>query len=98
MKYRIQVYYPGSGAFMNTNHESDDLATLKRVANSDKFLGFRVRILDDSDSLRFAPPLRERKGEPSLSDIAAALDVPILPPLFMSPDDSEDEDEDDGKR
>jgi hypothetical protein len=58
MKYRIQTFYPPAEAFMNTNHESEDLEELKRLARSDKFAGFRIRIVDETDALRFAPPVR----------------------------------------
>ena len=78
---------------MNTNHESDDLAALKHLARSDTFAGFRIRIVDEAETLLFAPPVRERKGQPSVADIAAMLDVPIVEP----PDEwlGKDEDEDD---
>jgi hypothetical protein len=91
MKYRIQTFYPPAGCFMNTNHESADLEQLKSLARSDTFAGFRVRIVDEADGLRFAPPVRERQGELSVADIAAMLDVPVLPPIILPPDD-EDED------
>jgi hypothetical protein len=47
--------------------------------------------MDETDTLRFAPPVRERKGEPTVADIAAMLDVPIEPPIFLNPDESDDE-------
>jgi hypothetical protein len=93
MKYRIQTFYPAAGFFMNTNHESDDLEQLKRLARSDIFAGFRIRIVDEQDTLRFAPPVRERKGEPTVADIAALLDVPIEPPIFLNPDERDDDDD-----
>jgi hypothetical protein len=92
MKFRIQTFYPPAGSFMNTNHESDDLEELKRLARSDTFAGFRIRIVDETDALRFAPPARERGGEPSIADIAAMLDVPVLPPIILPPDDTDEED------
>ena len=78
---------------MNTNHESDDLEQLKRLARSETFTGFRIRIVDETDMLRFAPPLRERQEEPSVADIAAMLDVPVLPPIILPPDDSDERDD-----
>ena len=93
MKYRIQTFYPPAGCFMNTNHESDDLEQLKRLARSDTFAGFRIRIVDETDALRFAPPVRERQGEPSIADIAAMLDVPVLPPIILPPDESDEDDD-----
>jgi hypothetical protein len=92
MKYRIQTFYPSAGCFMNTNHESDDLEQLKRLARSDTFAGFRIRIVDESDALRYAPPARERQGEPTVADIAAMLDVPVLPPIILPPDESDEDD------
>ena len=78
---------------MNTNHESDDLEQLKRLARSETFAGFRIRIVDETDRLRFAPPFRERQVEPSVADIAAMLDVPVLPPIILPPDDSDERDD-----
>lgn len=92
MKYRIQTYYPPADCFMNTNHESDDLEQLKRLARSDTFVGFRIRIVDETDALRFAPPVRERQGDPTIADIAAMLDVPVLPPIILPPDESDEDD------
>jgi hypothetical protein len=94
MKYRIQTYYPPTASFMNTNHKSENLEELKSLARSDLFTGFRIRIVDETDTLRFAPPVRERKGGPTVEDIAKMLDVPMLPPIFLNPDEN-DEDEDD---
>ncbi len=79
---------------MNTNHQAEDLEELKRLARSDTFTGFRIRIVDETDTLRFAPPVRERKGDPTVADIAKMLDVPMLPPIFLNPDENEEDDED----
>jgi hypothetical protein len=92
MRYRIQTFYPPAKGFVNTNHESDDLEELKRLARSETFAGFRIRIVDERDGLRFAPPIRERKENPTVEDIAKMLDVAMLPPIFLNPDES-DEDE-----
>src|SRR5688500_17691059 len=78
MTYCIQIFYPAADLFMNTNHESDDLDDLKRLAASDTFRGFRVRVVDDSQRVLFEPPVRESDDEPSLSGIANALGVPIV--------------------
>jgi hypothetical protein len=93
MKYRIQTFYPAAGGFMNTDHESEDLDQLKRLARSDTFAGFRIRIVDELDTLKFAPPVRERKGEATITDIAAMLDVPIEPPIFLDPKEEDDDDD-----
>ena len=92
MKYRIQTFYPPADSFMNTNHESDDLEQLKRLARGDTFAGFRIRIVDAQDNLKFAPPVRERNGETTVADIAAMLDVPVLPPIILPPDETDDDD------
>jgi hypothetical protein len=93
MKYRIQTFYPAAGCFMNTNHESDDLEKLKRLARGDTFASFRIRIVDEQDALKFAPPVRARSGEPTVADIAAMLDVPVLPPIILPPEESDDDDD-----
>ncbi len=93
MKYRIQIFYPPAGSFMNTNHESEDLEELKRLARSDTFAGFRIRIVDETDTLRFAPPVRERREAPTVEDIAKRLDVPMLPPIFLNPDEDDEDDD-----
>jgi len=92
MTYRIQIFYPGAGLFMNTNHESDDLGDLKSLARSGTFRGSRIRVVDDSDRVVFEPPVREREGDPSLSDIASMLGVPIVnsPEDFLRSDEDDD--------
>jgi hypothetical protein len=91
MKYRIQIFYQVADCFMNTNHESDSLDALKDLARSEIFLGCRIRIVDGADKLIFAPPVRERKGDPTVSDIAAMLDVPIIEPPNGFFDEKEDD-------
>jgi hypothetical protein len=78
---------------MNTNHESDDLEQLKRLARSDIFVGCRIRIVDNADRLLFAPPVNKRQGDPTVADIAAMLDVPMLPPMFLNPDENDEDDD-----
>ena len=78
MKYCIQIFYPGAGLYMNTNHESDDLDDLKRLASGDTFQGFRVRVVDGSQRVLYEPPIRDGDSEPSLSGIASVLGVPIV--------------------
>src|SRR5262249_42971994 len=89
MKYRIQIFYSEAGCFMNTNHETDDLEQLKQLACSDTFAGVRNRVVDETDATRFEPPDREVKAEPTVADIAAALGVPVLPPVFLNRDEIE---------
>lgn len=91
MTYTIQIFYPGAGLFMNTNHESESLDELKSLASSELFAGSRVRVVDDSQRVLFEPPVRERTDELSLSGLAGMLGVPIVdPPDFLTRDDDED--------
>jgi len=78
MTYRIQIFYPDAGFFINTNHESDNLDDLKRVASSEIFRGFRIRVVDALEVVLFEPPVQEAHGAPSLLGIASALGVPII--------------------
>jgi len=80
MIYCIQIFYSEAGMFMNTNHESEDLDELKRIAASELFSGTRVRVVDESQHILFEPPVRERSEELSLSGVAAMLGVPIVVP------------------
>jgi hypothetical protein len=78
MSFRVQTYYPGAGMFLNTNHTSDDLDELKRLVAGDTFLGFRIRIVDDEGNVVFAPPVRERTADLTISGIAEMLGAPII--------------------
>src|SRR5262249_44363248 len=75
---RVQLYYPEAGMFMNTSHTSDDADELKRLVAGDTFLGFRVRIVDDTGNVVFAPPVRERATDPNITDLARVLGVPVI--------------------
>ena len=92
MTYCIQIYYPGAGLFMNTNHESGNLDELKSLASSDLFTGSCVRVVDESQRVLFEPPVRESAGDPSLSGIASMLGVPIVesPENFLRSDEDDD--------
>ena len=99
MTYTIQIFYPGAGFFMNTNHESDNLDELKSLASSELFAGSRVRVVDKSQCILFEPPLRENAGDPSLADIAGMLGVPIVEsPEDFSRSIGRDDDDDANKR
>ncbi len=78
MSFRVQVYYPDAGMFMNTNHTSDDADELNRLIAGDTFRGFRVRIVDDEGNAVFAPPVRERAADLSIADIAEMFGVPVI--------------------
>lgn len=74
--YRIQIFHPESGFYINTNHISDDLAALRKLADSKLFWGVRIRIADEANEMIYEPELVE-KGELSVEDLASILDVPI---------------------
>lgn len=76
MTYRIQIFHPESGFYINTNHISDDLAALRKLADSKLFWGVRIRIADEANEMIYEPELVE-KGELSVEDLASILDVPI---------------------
>jgi hypothetical protein len=79
MRYRVQVFYPAAGLFLNTNHESVDLDDLREVVTSGIFEKFRYRIVDDSGNevpLDHRP--REDRATPSIDDIARMLKVPVV--------------------
>lgn len=78
MTFQIQTFYPEINGFFNTNHTSESLEELKGLCESEAFTGFRVRIVDDAKNVVFEPALRERKGVPTIQDIAKLLNVPIL--------------------
>jgi len=91
MTYTIQIFYPGAGLFMNTNHESESLDELKSLASSELFSGSRVRVVDESQHVLFEPAVRERTDDLSLSGLAGMLGVPIVdPPDFLRSDDDDD--------
>ena len=83
MPYRIQSFNTTSGQFVNTTHEAPDIRALKRLAEGDAFRGVRVRIVNDSGQVIFEPSVREAKPDeakpdPSLAELAAMLNVPIV--------------------
>jgi hypothetical protein len=92
MTYTIQIFYPGAGLFMNTNHESESLDELKSLASSELFAGSRIRVVDASQRVLFEPPVRERAEDLSLDGLASMLGVPIVdPPEFLNRDDDDDD-------
>lgn len=91
MSYTIQIFYPGAGFFMNTNHESESLDELKSLASSELFAGSRVRVVDESQRVLFEPAVRERAEDLSLEGLASMLGVPIVdPPDFLRRDEDDD--------
>jgi len=76
--YRIQIFHPESGFFLNTNHASDDLDDLKAIIRKGIFPGVTYRVVDDKGNevpaTGVSPP---RNAEPTVSDIANMLGVPV---------------------
>ena len=83
MPYRIQSFNAASSQFVNTTHESSDIRALKRLAEGDAFRGVRVRIVNENGQVIFEPSVQEEKSaeaklDPSLAELAAMLNVPIV--------------------
>ncbi len=78
--FKIQIFHPESGFFMNTNHESDDLEELKLLLRQDAFAGPRFQIVDGDSVVRFGPVTRQRKAPMSIEDLAKSFGVPVLDP------------------
>jgi hypothetical protein len=78
MSYKVQVFHPESGFFLNTNYESEDLEELKGLVSSGIFDGFKYRIVDEADNeVQSGYVPRERKAAPTIDDIARLLEVPV---------------------
>ena len=81
MSYRIQIFHPESGFFINTNHESDDSEKLIALVRSGVFAGVRIRMVDSSgDEVPLNEVVHEKKGPLTVEDLANILGVPILDP------------------
>ncbi|HWE95025.1 MAG TPA: hypothetical protein VG269_13750 [Tepidisphaeraceae bacterium] len=78
MAFQIETFYPAANLFLNTNHTSESLEELKALCDSNAFKGFRLRIVDDAKNVVFEPAPRERKGTPTIQDIANMLNIPVL--------------------
>lgn len=78
--FKIQIFHPGSGFFLNTNHESDDLEALKSLLNEPSFAGPRYQIVDQDGTVRYGPVAVARKAPMSIEDLAQSLGVPVLDP------------------
>jgi hypothetical protein len=61
--FRIQIFHPESGFYMNTNHESDDLEELKSLLQEEGFAGPRFQILDEDGNVRHGPHLVNGKPQ-----------------------------------
>jgi hypothetical protein len=79
MRYRVQVFYPGAGFFLNTNHDSEDLDELRKIVASGILDKFRYRIVDESgNEVPLDHPPREDTATPSIDEIARMLKVPVV--------------------
>jgi hypothetical protein len=78
--FKIQIFHPGSGFYLNTNHESDDLEELKSLLDEPAFAGPRYRIVDEHDTVHHGPVMVERKAPMTIEDLAQSLGVPVLDP------------------
>lgn len=78
--FRIQIFHPESGFYLNTNHESEDLEELKTLLEDDAFAGPRFQVVDEEDNVRYGPVCRERKAPMSIEDFAKSLGVPVRDP------------------
>ena len=77
--YRVQVFHPESGFFLNTTHESEDLDGLRSLLDSSTFDGFKCRIIDTADNeVRWDQAVRERRAGPTVDDMARMLGVPMI--------------------
>jgi hypothetical protein len=78
MAFKIQIFHTESGFYLNTNHESDDLESLKPLLKTNAFAGTQFQIVDDKGRVRFGPASQERSAPMTVEDIAKSLGVPIL--------------------
>lgn len=76
--YRIQVFYPAAGSYMNTNHESNSFSAISELAQSETFAGVQVRVVDGAGDTVLQPTVRPKTGEMTVDDIGKLLDVPVL--------------------
>jgi hypothetical protein len=80
MTYKIKIFHPESGFYLNTNHESDDLESLKALLKNEAFAGPRFQIVDGDGRVRFGPTSQHRSAPMTVEDIANSLGVPALKP------------------
>jgi hypothetical protein len=85
--FTLQIFHPESGLYLNTNHESQDLEQLKSLLQTGMLDGLRIQIVDQDGAVHFGPISRDRKGLPSVEDIARSFGVPMSDPLDIDVDD-----------
>jgi hypothetical protein len=78
--FKIQIFHPESGFFMNTNHESEHLEELKALLEQDAFAGPRFQIVDGDGVVHYGPTARQRKAPMSIEDLAKSFGVPVIDP------------------
>ena len=78
MKFSIEIFSRRKGVYFPTFYESDDLEELKGLAGADTFEGWRIRIVDEQGTLRFAPPFRPRPGNPKECELAGVVDGRLI--------------------
>lgn len=75
--FKIQIFHPESGFYLNTNHESEDLEELKELLQTEPFTGPRFQIVDEEGAVHYGPASRERRAPMSIEDLAKSLGVPV---------------------
>lgn len=76
--FRLQIFHPESGFFINTNHTSDDPAGLNAIVRRNFFAGVRYRIIDDSgNEIPVAGDVQRSNAAPSINDLAEMFGVPV---------------------
>ena len=78
--FKIQIFHPGSGFYLNTNHESEDLEALKSLLKEPAFAGPRFQIVDQDGAVHYGPIAIVRNVPMGLDDMAQSLGVPVLDP------------------
>ena len=76
--FRIQIFYPEAGLFMNTNHESSDIGEMKKLLQEASFAGMRCQIVDEEGTVHFGPAERERTAPMSIDDLAKSLGAQVI--------------------
>ena len=78
MTYKVQFFHAESAVFLNTNHESVDLESLRQLVSSETFDGVRCRIVDGAENeIESNHSPRPRKSKMTIDDIARMLNVPV---------------------
>lgn len=76
--YKIQVLH--FSVFMNTNHASEDLESLKSLLQQPSFAGRLCQIVDHGGTVHFGPVRSEGDALEGTENFAEVLGVPVLDP------------------